>query len=522
MRPGMFGLRAKTMVGSLLPIVLSLLLAAVGVIGMRAVYRSNAALDRGHKAIEAGRAIEATALRAKNALHEFALTRDASFLEAYRTALKQCATLFGEARSLSSGESGQQSIDLAEKELGQWRREVADPAIAGRQAAHFSRFTDAVNRYIVDQQTRLEVLRKKASADLSRAEKTIVLLALLVVVAAFVKNYVLAGRTTRPLIEALNLAEAISEGDLRGEVEVTKSDEVGRLGRALNEMVRILKEQTSQILEGISVVSSSTGSISATVSQLSVSTSKTAAAVAETTTTVAQLKQAAQVSSERAKDVARTSQEAAQISELGLRATEETARKIQLIKGQMQAISETVVALNERADAIQGVIATVQDLADQSNLLAVNASIEAARAGEQGKGFAVVAHEIKSLADQSKEATTQVRDLLGQVQQSIGAVVIAADLGAKAVESGVEESSSAGESIRALAARVAESSDAASVIEATSNQQFLGIDQVSVAIRNVEEVMQETLEGTSRLEEAARQLQDLGVQLGELVQRYKV
>ena len=477
------------------------------------------------------------------ALGAYLATGDKRPLETYRADRKAAWSLISKAKQESATNPALLPLFVrAESLLSQWEKQVDEPRIkwreektretgitgveipnpGGKQTAHFRQFSDALDQYIIHQQTRLEGLRRKASDNFSRTERAIILLALLVIVAAVAKNYVLTGRTTKPLVEAVGLAEAISQGDLRGKIEATRSDEAGRLGKALNSMVQGLRAQASRILEGVTVLSSSSESISTTVSQLSASTSKTAAAVTQATTTVEELKQAAQVSSEKARDVAKTSQEAVQISESGLKATEETARRIHVIKGQMETISQTVVALNERAEAIQGIIATVQDLADQSNLLAVNASIEAARAGEHGKGFAVVAHEIKSLADQSKQATNQVRELLGQVQHSVEAVVTAADLGAKAVDSGVEESSSAGESIRALAACVADSSQSASVIESTSKQQFMGIDQVSVAIRNVEQVMEETLAGTSRLEVAVQQLQTLGEAFSDLAKRYKL
>ena len=129
-----------------------------------------------------------------------------------------------------------------------------------------------------------------------------------------------------------------------------------------------------------------------------------------------------------------------------------------LIKDQMESIGETVVRLSEHSQAIGNIIATVQDLADQSNLLAVNASIEAARAGDYGKGFAVVAHEIKTLADQSRQATEQVTSILQDTRKWVSAVVMATEQGGKAVDAGVAQSVQASESIRLLTEGVTSSS----------------------------------------------------------------
>jgi methyl-accepting chemotaxis protein len=181
-----------------------------------------------------------------------------------------------------------------------------------------------------------------------------------------------------------------------------------------------------------------------------------------------------------------------------------------------------VEKLSGSGDQIAAIISAVQDLADQSNLLAVNASIEAARAGDQGKGFAVVALEIKSLADQSKAATEQVRSILDETRRWVSAVVMATEQGVKAVDTGVEESREAEQAIRVLGGSVGESAQAAQVIEASSDQQLVGVDQVAQAMANIEQAMRQNVGGTVQLEASARKLADVGGQLKELIERYKV
>src|SRR5207302_9134131 len=123
----------------------------------------------------------------------------------------------------------------------------------------------------------------------------------------------------------------------------------------------------------------------------------------------------------------------------------------QHIQSQMESIAESIVRLSEQSQSIGEIISTVNDLAEQSNLLAVNAAIEAAKAGEQGKGFTVVAHEVKSLAEQSKQATSQVRAILSDIQRATNGAAMAVEQGAKAVEEGVRQSAEAGRSIAQLA-----------------------------------------------------------------------
>ncbi|MBM3298612.1 MAG: methyl-accepting chemotaxis protein, partial [Deltaproteobacteria bacterium] len=346
-----------------------------------------------------------------------------------------------------------------------------------------------------------------------------------VVIAALVAlfTFFFSRAISRPVVALAGHAAEIAKGNLSVEISVQdRNDELGALAKVFHGMVEGLRGQTRRIMEGVNVLSAAASEISATVSQLAANTAKTSSAVSETTTTAEEVKQAAQVASEKARKVAESSHKAVQISEDGRSATEETMGKMQLIKEQMESIGETVVRLSEHSKAIEDIIGAVQDLADQSNLLAVNASIEAARAGDQGKGFAVVAHEIKSLADQSREATDQVRSILEETRKWVAAVVMATEQGGKAVQAGVEQSVRAGQSIQSLAASVCESSQAASVIETSAGQQFLGVDQVSGAMVNIQQAMHQNLTGTNQLKAAAQKLSELGEELKTLVEQYRV
>jgi len=177
---------------------------------------------------------------------------------------------------------------------------------------------------------------------------------------------------------------------------------------------------------------------------------------------------------------------------------------------------------SEQTQAISEIIATVNDLADQSNLLAVNAAIEAAKAGEHGKGFAVVAQEVRNLAEQSKQATAQVRTILTDIQKATGAAVMATEQGTKAVDAGVKQSTEAGESIRSLSRSIAEAAQAATQIAASSQQQLAGIDQVGSAMENIKQASAQNVTGTKEAETAAHNLYELGQKLKRLVEQYKV
>jgi methyl-accepting chemotaxis protein len=335
---------------------------------------------------------------------------------------------------------------------------------------------------------------------------------------------VLVARSISLPVRALALAAGrIGEGDLHVALpEVKSRDELSVLANTFRTMVQSLGDQIRRVSEGTTILSSAASEISATITQVSSSASQTSAAVAETSATVEQVKQAAWLASQKAKDVAAGSREAVQISDTGRRATKDTIEKMQLIQGQVESIGETVVRLSEHSRTIEHIIGTVQDLADQSNLLAVNASIEAARAGEHGKGFAVVAQEIKALADQSRDATQRIKSILEETRKWISAVVMATEQGSKAVQVGVQHSAIAVESIGRLSDMVEASSQAASVIEASSAQQLAGVEQVSAAMQSIDLAVRQTSVSATQLEEAAGRLAALGGNLKDLVDRYRM
>ena len=277
---------------------------------------------------------------------------------------------------------------------------------------------------------------------------------------------------------------------------------------------RQLRETTTQL-------ASSSAELSAAASQLASGATETATAVSQTTTTVEEVKQAAGVASGKAKYVSDSSQKATQAAHSGRKAVEESTEAMQHIQEQMGAIAEGIVRLSEQSATIGEITAAVTDIAEQSNLLAVNAAIEAAKAGEQGKGFAVVAQEVKSLSEQSKQATAQVKAILGDVQKGINAAVMLTEQGGKAADAGAKQSAEAGEAIQALVASVTEAAQAATQIAASSQQQVVGMEQIASAMESIKQASTESVISTQQTESTARNLHDLSEKLLLMVEKTK-
>ncbi len=281
-----------------------------------------------------------------------------------------------------------------------------------------------------------------------------------------------------------------------------------------------LKAIVKRLQEEIVILSTAGNEIKSSITEASSGTSETAASVTETTTTVEELKQTAQVAAEKAKKVAEVSNDAINILNTGERNLEKTIEGMMHIQNGMSTISESIIKLSEHSQSIGKIIDTVNELAEQSHLLAVNAAIEAAKAGEQGKGFSVVAQEVRSLAEQSKQATIQVRNILNDIQNSTSAAVMATEQGTKAVNNGVEMSNQIGVSIQSLSEGINKVSEASSQIALSSEQQLIGVSQVNVAMTNIREATEKHVEHMHLIENAIEGMNTVGQSLKDLVTKF--
>ncbi|HTF92850.1 MAG TPA: methyl-accepting chemotaxis protein, partial [Verrucomicrobiae bacterium] len=327
-------------------------------------------------------------------------------------------------------------------------------------------------------------------------------------------------RMTDYLKETAKVADSIAGGNLRIVVKPQSDKDV--LGNAFATMVQSLRKTTTEIAEGGNVLASCASEILVAATQLASSSAETETAISETTTTVEEVKQTGHLSRQKAKNVVESSQKAAEVARTGRKTVETSIAGMKHIQTQMDSIAESIVRLSEQSQTIGEIIASVNDLADQSNLLAVNAAIEAAKAGEHGKGFSVVAQEIRSLAEQSKQATAQVRNILSEIQKATSAAVMATEQGSKAVESGVKQSAEVDESIRALADAMAEAAQAATQIAASSQQQLVGTDQVALVMESIRQASTQNVAGTKQAQTAAHNLHELGQKFKQLVEQYRV
>ncbi|MBF0399151.1 MAG: methyl-accepting chemotaxis protein [Magnetococcales bacterium] len=339
-----------------------------------------------------------------------------------------------------------------------------------------------------------------------------------IVIAVFITRSI-----TAPMFKQIAFAKRLTAFDLREKVDIgLRNDELGQLAEALNTMLDILREQVVQMTSGSISLSTASSELAATVSQLASSAAETSTTVMEVSSTVEEVRHTAHVASDKAREMVQESRSLRDVARMGGHASAQSIAGISRIKEEMEYIADSIMKLSEQTQNIGEIVGSVNDITDQSNLLSVNAAIEAAKAGEAGRGFAVVAQEVKSLAEQAREATGQIKVILNDIQKATGTAVMATERGSKSVDKGVELGNEAGEAIVMFEASAERSEIAAEQITASSQQQLGGMDQLVIAINNIKVATNQNSGAARQLEDSIKALNGLSKNLKELTQRFQV
>jgi methyl-accepting chemotaxis protein len=467
----------------------------------------------------------------------YALTGDERYLEPFEGLTRQIAEARKAVRDLTADNPGQQGrLDtiepLVERQLAYVREIINLRRQKGFAAALQMIETDRRQELMTEirnlvttlegEEHRLLRLRdQETRASAANTTYVIVYGSLLGFGLVSLVGFVIHRSITRPLAEFQKFVAAVGEGDLTQQSSLQGGDELGRLAASLNRMVTGLKEVAVQTRAATDNLNSATVEILATVKQQAVSTGEQAAACQETNATMQQVSQSCLQIAERAKEIAITAEATSAASNSGAETVQNTNRTMDSIREQAEAVAENIVALSEKTQMVGEIIATVNDIAEQSHLLALNAAIEAAAAGEHGRSFSVVAGEIKNLADQSKEATVQVKTILGDIQKGINSSVMLTEEAVKRVDVGKQQADLAASTIREMTVSIQQSVQAFQQIVAGTNQQMIGFEHVVEAVKDIAKASDQNASGTRQMEVAAANITVMGQQLRKTTDRYK-
>jgi len=469
-------------------------------------------------------------------------------------------------------EAGRVINDQIMKLIGEWEKDPKNEALFATLSEQVMDKGVAANRAINDSVGKLMAISvKNAQADTAKADKEVDLLSTVMLalavgapVASILLGLYITRTISRPLKHNLDFADSVAQGNLNATLDVTGSDETGKLADGLRTMVDTLKKKIAEAeaasaqaeretenarlataeaekakemaerakqegmlqaagrIEGVvEVVTSASEQLSAQIEQSSRGAENQAQRVGETATAMEEMNATVLEVARSASQAAETSATAREKAEEGSKTVDRAMQGIGEAQRQALALRDGMTALGKQAQGIGQVMNVISDIADQTNLLALNAAIEAARAGDAGRGFAVVADEVRKLAEKTMTATKEVGDSIGAVQEGTRNNIANVDRAVSKIDEATVLAGESGEALREIVSLVEAASDQVRSIATASEQQSAASEEINRAIEEISQISSETSEGMRQSALAVSELADQAQELKGLVDEMK-
>jgi methyl-accepting chemotaxis protein len=327
---------------------------------------------------------------------------------------------------------------------------------------------------------------------------------------------------SRPVGKTVLILESLADCDLRGTLDIDTEDELGVMAAALNKtiatfrtMIATISQSAEQVASASEEISSGAGQTVESARHQADQTHQAATAMQEMTATVQQISE----SSQKAAD---TSRGAAEAARQGGQVVEATLSSMRNIAAATTKTAALVADLGKSSEQIGKIIAVIDDIADQTNLLALNAAIEAARAGEQGRGFAVVADEVRKLAERTTKATKEIATMIQSIQAETKHAVEAMEVGNREVQVGVEKTSNSGTALKQIIRLSEQAGDMIAQIATAATEQSATTEQINANVTQISSATQESSAAAEQTAKACTDLSGLAFDLQTVVSQFKL
>jgi methyl-accepting chemotaxis protein len=367
-----------------------------------------------------------------------------------------------------------------------------------------------ISRIVEEAEAQATEFERQVMADAEQAVRLTLVALVIAYGVAVVAAFYITGTITKPVKGLLALAQEIAEGNLAGSVATMRwhNDEVGQLGQALFAMRDGLREMVQSVTDAVRVVTSSAEEMSAGTQEVSASVEELASTANQFAMSVDKLNQIAQEMTDSAKKTDT-------LATRGTDAIERTVSLMSEISNVVTVLSTDIKDLGQQSEQIEEIVGIITGIAEQTNLLALNAAIEAARAGEQGRGFAVVADEVRKLAEQSAQAAGEITQLIQQIRSSARASVERADAGTRRVEEGMTVVADTGQTF-------AEIADVISGLVGEIGETAGAVQEMAAGSEEMGAMAEQQSSSVQQMANLASQVADAAAEVNRQMKRFKL
>lgn len=361
----------------------------------------------------------------------------------------------------------------------------------------------------------------QTSADHARGQLVAVgVISLLLVIVAM---WLMASAIANPLSEfTSHIEEVANSSDFTQRIASAGNNEIGHAASAFNKLTAVLQESLRKLLQSVDQVSNAAKMLADASAQVASGSAKQSKATASIATSVEQVTESINSVSSHAQDVLAISSNSAELSQRGQHTIQETVAEVLRIEETIRNSANVIGDLGQKSSNISSVVQVIKDVADQTNLLALNAAIEAARAGEQGRGFAVVADEVRKLAERTTQSTHEITQLIGSIQQSSHVAIDSMNNAVNQVDQGVVMAKQAGEVVDQIKDRASSVTGAVQKIASALTEQSSASNTIAVQIEDVARMTDVNSKATSDMSTAIRNLESLVSEMRSIGGRFRI